>query len=167
MPKKWTPPLVISLTMPCMRNYDSLMMEVLRGDEHPFVWDGTVEGEAHGSLVGILVTLDATVAVVALWWCFIDDIVTAGNADVEAELQTFVLTLRQQESLRVATSTVVMTIQICVGLDSFVSGFYQRAERLSVRDGHVGISRMKNNVLITSWYCGIKMSLLKRKFWSA
>lgn len=76
---------------------------------HPFVWDAAIEGISHGLLVGVLLALDAAVAMVAtvviLCQVVMDCILAATDEHVHPEFHPIIITLGQQKPLRMATTS--------------------------------------------------------------
>lgn len=107
------------------------------------VWDAPLEGEAHGTLVGVFLSSDTAVAVVAAVvvgvQIALDAVITAGDVHIEPELEALLVTLGQQQPLGVTTGAARVKLQLGVALHGLISLTDQLVEGDAVRDGHIGI----------------------------
>lgn len=121
----------------------SLAVEVGEFLNDTEIWDAPLEGEAHGTLVGVLLSANAAVAVGAAMSVNVEvvlgAIIAAGDVHIEPELESLLVALGQQQPLGVATRAARCDLHFGVTRHSLISLSDQFAEGGAVRDDYVGV----------------------------
>lgn len=86
----------------------SLAVEVLESIIHATVWNAAVVGEAHGFLVGVLLAMHATVAMVAICYTVVDGVTPTGDVHIKVKVHSLFGSLGQEEPVWVSTATSVV-----------------------------------------------------------
>lgn len=138
-----------------MVDANQVAVEVGQIDEDTLVGDAPVKWEAHGTLVRVLLAADAAVTmvstVVIAVKVTVNAIIAAGDNDTEPEFETLLVSLGQQQPMRMATGTTSIKLQVRAASHSFVSLLDEVLEAGAVRNGHIGLFAGAVNHMVSSF----------------